>query len=417
MRIAFISQQGISDHNLWGGINTHAKMLSGLLLKQGHFVTFFTSPESNKNKQQNPDTLELVYIDSPALKRNGKWAFRLCATFLDIHNNTPFDCIFAEGASAWGLRPLFPALKLPVFAFVHNFGIVHFYNTWKEVYNVRSMLSYFSKTIPRIFRRTLLYDVPFLQNSRWVISGSQFNAALLRRFYRIPRSKLRVIHNWINPNHFTPIPSLRNETRSRLSIPQDALTFLLVGSLWRPKGFQIAIKSFNDLLHLYPHAHLLIVGTGPLEGSLKNQAQRNIRLKRRVRFLGNFSNSKLPSIYNSADIFLNPSLISEVLPYVLIEAMSCGLPIIATKLSGNSEAVGKTGLLVPPGDSKSLTDAMLFLAKHPQKRKTFSTLARKRAIALFSEEVAEKRISSLFDLTFGTGQSSLENVEKRNQVH
>lgn len=401
MRIGLISQQGITEHDQWGGINSHAKMLSSLLLKQGHHVTFFTASPSNDSEKSKIDNLDLVCLDPDSSIRNGKWVIQLGNAFLSIHENRPFDCIFAEGASAWGLHRLFASLNLPVIACVHNFGLVHFYNIWKEVDNVRSMLYYFSKMVPKIFQGMFFYDIPFLQNSRWVISGSIFNALLLKRFYRIPNSRLRVIHNWVNSSHFVPASADRRETRVKLKIPQDVLTFLLVGSLWRPKGFHIAIHSFCDFLHQSPKAHMLMVGTGPYESQLRRLRDSN-GLKEKIDFLGSVPNAELPSIYNSADIFLNPSLISEVLPYVLIEAMSCGLPVIATGLSGNKEAVGNAGLLVPPSDVKSLSNAMLFLAQHPDKRGTLSILARRRALNFFSESVAEEKIFSLLEKTFVT---------------
>jgi glycosyltransferase involved in cell wall biosynthesis len=376
-------------------------MLSSLLLKQGHHVTFFTTPPSNDSDKSKVDNLDLVYLESDSARLNGKWVTQLRNAFLSTHENRPLDCIFVEGASAWGLHRLFASLSLPVIAFVHNFGLVHFYNVWKEVDNVRSMLYYFSKTVPKIVQRMFIYDIPFLQKSRWVISGSIFNAVLLKRFYRIPKSRLRVIHNWVNSSHFVPAPSVRRETRLRLKIPQDVLTFLLVGSLWRPKGFHIAIQSFCDFLHQYPKARMLIVGTGPYEPQLRRLQDSNY-LKEKIEFLGSVPNGELPSIYNSADVFLSPSLISEVLPYVLIEAMSCGLPVIATELSGNKEAVGNAGLLVPLGDVKSLSNAMLFLARKPEKRERLGDFARERVIALFSEEVALKKMSMILKETFNT---------------
>jgi glycosyltransferase involved in cell wall biosynthesis len=378
-------------------------MLSSLLLKQGYHVTFFTTPPSNDSHKTRVDNLDLVYLDSGSAGRNGKWITQLSNTFLSIHQKRPLDCIFAEGASAWGLHRLFASLNLPVIAFVHNFGLVHFYNVWKEVDNIRSLLYYFSKTVPKIFQRMFFYDIPFLQNSRWVISGSLFNAVLLEQFYRIPKSKLKVIHNWVNSSHFVPAPSVRRKTRVKLKIPQDVLTFLLVGSLWRPKGFHVAIQSFFDFLRQSPKARMIIVGKGSYEPQLRRLRDSHY-LKDKIEFIGSVPNAELPLIYNSADVFLSPSLISEVLPYVLLEAMSCGVPVIATGLSGNKEAVGDAGLLVPPGDVKSLSNAMLFLARNPDKRGTLSILARKRVLNLFSESVAENRILSLLRKTFVTEQ-------------
>jgi glycosyltransferase involved in cell wall biosynthesis len=397
MNIALISNQGITETEKWGGINSHAKMISKLLVQHGHHVTFFTAQGADEIVKEKTDGLGFKYLDSNMNNQTETWRKRLSNAFLSLHRNGFFDCVFAEGASAWGLHKTFRELNLPVFAFVHNFGIVHFYNIWKEVDNIRSMVYFFAKTIPKIIHRMLFYDIPFLQNATYVISGSKFNANLLRTCYRIQKSKLKTVHNWVDTRKFKPTTSPKNKTKAKHGIQENDLVFLLVGSLWRPKGFHVAIKSFRRFLDFCPNARLIIVGRGSYEPRLRSLSYENNYLKEKIAFLGPLPNSQLPSIYNTADVFLNPSLISEVLPFVLIEAMSSGLPIVSTNLSGSTEAIGNAGVLVPPGNIKSFTDAMLFLAKHPEKRETFSIMARKRAVKFFSETVAEKKILSLLD--------------------
>ena len=95
-----------------------------------------------------------------------------------------------------------------------------------------------------------------------------------------------------------------------------------------------------------------------------------------------------------------PSLLSEGHAYTLIEAMACGLPSIATKLGGNIETIGDSGILVPPGDVNALEQAMIELAQNPEKRKELSRLARERVMQYFSEDVAIQKVSSLLTENF-----------------
>ena len=127
---------------------------------------------------------------------------------------------------------------------------------------------------------------------------------------------------------------------------------------------------------------------------LTNLVQQN-RIENKVRFLGKIKHSELPLIYNMADIFLMPSLMSEGHAYTLIEAMACGLPSIATKAGGNIETIGDAGILGPPGDVNALEQAMIELTQSPEKRRELSQRARERVMRYFSEEVAIQKISLL----------------------
>jgi glycosyltransferase involved in cell wall biosynthesis len=114
-----------------------------------------------------------------------------------------------------------------------------------------------------------------------------------------------------------------------------------------------------------------------------------------MRFLGPINHNKLPSLFNAADVFLMPTLLSEVLPYAALEAMACGLPIIATDIGGTRELVDGAGFLVPPKNVDQLAHAMEDLARDPEQRHQLSERSRNRAKTFFSEVQAAHALKDL----------------------
>jgi glycosyltransferase involved in cell wall biosynthesis len=124
------------------------------------------------------------------------------------------------------------------------------------------------------------------------------------------------------------------------------------------------------------------VGSGPQESELRDFSQ---RLKARVEFAGEVSQSQLPKYLNQAHFFvLNSSY--EGSPHALIEAMSCGLPIISRENTGTSELVssGKNGLLV--SKSRSLEDAFQLILRNEIDTQALGTAAREEILKLYSRD-------------------------------
>jgi glycosyltransferase involved in cell wall biosynthesis len=114
---------------------------------------------------------------------------------------------------------------------------------------------------------------------------------------------------------------------------------------------------------------LTIAGDGPEEQALRALAK-DFSIGDRVRFLGYVANEDLRREYLEADLFVLPTL-SEALGSVVLEAMSCGLPVIATDVGGIPEMIedGVNGFLVPPGDAARLAQAISQLAANPLRRR------------------------------------------------
>ncbi|MGA2133256.1 MAG: glycosyltransferase family 4 protein [Bryobacteraceae bacterium] len=108
------------------------------------------------------------------------------------------------------------------------------------------------------------------------------------------------------------------------------------------------------------------------------------------------------------DVFVLPSY-REGFPRSVLEAMACGLPVVATKIRGCREAVvdGETGLLAPPGDAAALTEAVLSLIDHPENARRMGEAGRRRAIEYFDTRTVQDRFVAVFDRIM-TSDKSLE---------
>jgi glycosyltransferase involved in cell wall biosynthesis len=148
---------------------------------------------------------------------------------------------------------------------------------------------------------------------------------------------------------------------------RDPVALLTVGRLAKHKGLDVLLAALAQMPPELRWA-LSIVGDGPEREALTSQAAR-LGLSPRVTFKGWARREDLPQIYREADVFVLPSR-EEGMANVLMEAMCAGLPAIATRIAGSSEAVldGETGLLVPTEDPAALARALETLIKDPDAR-------------------------------------------------
>ncbi len=166
----------------------------------------------------------------------------------------------------------------------------------------------------------------------------------------IDGQKIRVVYNGINHKRFHPFP--RNQARSILGIEDFAL-ILYVGNLKKEKGCLDLLNAFVQIAPKQPKLKLYIAGTGVMQKTMKERAAQ-AGLENRVVFLGKINHDKLRHWYNAADLVSLPSY-NEGVPNVLLEAMACGTPVIATRVGGIPEVVeDHTGLLSPAGDTAAL---------------------------------------------------------------
>jgi glycosyltransferase involved in cell wall biosynthesis len=171
--------------------------------------------------------------------------------------------------------------------------------------------------------------------------------------------KIKVLHNGVDVDRFRPMPELREKIRNKLKIRQNAKVALSVRRLVYKNGVDTLIESAERAIKSNDQIDFLIVGAGPDSDAVRSKIER-LGISDRCRLAGFVSDVELPAYYNAADVFVLPSKSGEGLPLVGLEAMSCGLPVVATDVGGISEVIPEgCGKLVPPDDPSALAEAIL----------------------------------------------------------
>lgn len=198
----------------------------------------------------------------------------------------------------------------------------------------------------------------------------QFVPALGPRLIEIPFG--------VDISHFSPSQGEGERKRG-----WDEITFLFVGKLDRAhyfKGVPILLRAFAEVHRRHPSTRLNLVGSGDLMEIYRAQA-RSLGIERAVVFCGSVSPERLPELYQNTDCFVLPSVDrSEAFGLVLLEAQSCGVPVVASALPGVRTTLEpeKTGLLVEPRSLASLVEALEWMVTHPEERRAMGRAARTR---------------------------------------
>lgn len=167
------------------------------------------------------------------------------------------------------------------------------------------------------------------------------------------------IDTYYYENHSDPT-ALRNQ----VGLPAGKI-ILYVGKLNEKKGVTYLLKAFHSMAQSQTDSHLVIVGTGLLVEALKRETKR-LGLESRVTFAGQQGKESVKNYFQMADLVVVPSIIdstgeTEGLPVVLLEALACGKPVVATRVAGAPDVIvdGHNGFLAKPKDGKDLAEKMV----------------------------------------------------------
>ncbi|HEX2803774.1 MAG TPA: glycosyltransferase family 1 protein [Sphingomicrobium sp.] len=152
--------------------------------------------------------------------------------------------------------------------------------------------------------------------------------------------------------------------RRQVGIADDELAIAFLGRLVLEKGLDVFAEAIERLRKRGVPHHPLVIGDGPARSWFEQQMPNGI-------FLGQQVGDDLGRALGSADVFFNPSL-TETFGNVTLEAMACGLPVVAASATGATSLVrdGKTGVLVEPGDVDAFADALQAYARDPGLRRS-----------------------------------------------
>lgn len=176
----------------------------------------------------------------------------------------------------------------------------------------------------------------------------------------IPGNNVRVVGNGVDSGRFRPRP--RDEARRALGLADEAQVLITIGGLVERKGFHRVIACMPELCEQFPDLHYLVVGAPGPEGdySAKLRAQvTKLGLEARVHFLGALPADEVGRAMAGADVMVLATS-NEGWANVLLEALACAVPVVATDVGGNAEVICREdlGTIVPFGDHAALTRAI-----------------------------------------------------------
>jgi colanic acid/amylovoran biosynthesis glycosyltransferase len=233
-----------------------------------------------------------------------------------------------------------------------------------------------------------------LQAARFVITISQYNAEFLDGYCTDAMPPVSVVRAGVDLTQFRYIERV---------LPRDGrIRVLCVASLMSHKGHRVLLDSLASEEPDLRRIDVDLVGDGPEASAIKAQVER-LSLGHRVHMHGSLPEDRVAEMFDEADIFVLPSLVGssgrmDGVPVVLMEALACGVPAIASRLSGIPELVedGVTGTLAEEGDVASLVSALLRVISDPVATAKMARAGRRRVVAEYNVERSATSLAAKF---------------------
>ena len=222
----------------------------------------------------------------------------------------------------------------------------------------------------------------------WV-SASRYNAAQIAARYG---RRVQVIHNGVDADLFRPQGRNATLRRSLGAAPDDCL-LASAGRLVGWKGTRVVIEA---LAQLPPRFRGLVIGEGPEEQRLRELAG-TLGIGDRVRFIGRVPHAELPLVLSQCNLFAQPSIGEEAFGISVVEAMACGLPVLASNNGGLPEIVveGETGHLLPPGEIAPWRDTIARIGADGALLDRLGSAGRSRAEAEFTWAANAEKLEAI----------------------
>ena len=350
MRVCIVSTE-YPPHS--GGIGSYVYNLSKMLYEKDHTVTVITSGTSNSAIKQSLDEATVIRLPLLPVYPFHLWLYGSFVNKLLRSSAQNFDLVHLHS-------PASPPVKtsLPVVTTVHSTMKID--SRYYEVTSFRSLADKLQSALvyPFIEKEIFSYSNKICSVSKTVANELES--------YCLDSNSVEIVGNGVDEQLFTPL---------------DGESFLepyilYTGRLSARKGLFDLIDCAEQVLSKHSNLKFLIAGRGHLFGQLAERV-RQLGLQKKIVFLGYVDKNQFVHLYQNALIHLVPSHY-EGLPTVLLEAMSCGLPVVATNIGGSNEVItsGVNGFLVSPKSPEEMADKIELLLNDSALRKKIGSEAR-----------------------------------------
>jgi len=212
------------------------------------------------------------------------------------------------------------------------------------------------------------------------------SAALADRLSAVvgfPRDRIQVIPNGVDTERFRPSETPKKELRRQLDLPTDGFLIGMVARFVEFKDHAGMLRAVTQLRQERVDAHLALAGEGRLRDPLE-QLSRDLGIADRVHFLGHLP--QVGTLLHALDVLVSNSSHCEGMSNVILEAMACGVPVVATRVAASPELLGdaEAGILIPPRDSEALARALKQMNDSLELRDALGRAGRQRVQSRYS---------------------------------
>lgn len=386
MRIALVSQE-YPPETARGGLGFQTFMKAHGMARLGHEVHVISRAVSGSRSEVITDGVCVTRIPGMDARMNvyteiADWltySTEVAVALAALHSKAPIDMVdFPEWAAEgyvyllnrteWNDIPVAVHLHGPLVMFAHTMG-------WPDIDS-------------EFYRVGTAMEATCVRLADAVMSSSRCSAEWCRTHYTDKHQRIPILHTGVDTALFAP-------TGEKSERP----TIIFAGKLVRNKGVHLLVEAACRVAEEFPDLQLRLIGRG--EEPIVRQLQDIARAAGRSELLdlpGFVKREKLPLELSRAHVFAAPSQYEGGPGFVYLEAMACGLPVIACAGSGAAEVIrhGENGLLVPPEDVQALTDALSTLLRDGELRQAMGERARRFVLAEADSEACLKKLEAFY---------------------
>ncbi len=388
LRIALLTYRG-KPHV--GGQGIYTRHLAKALVDLGHHVEVFGGqpyPEVDDRVPLHKLPSLDIYNDHFPMRMPGLWELKTPSDFLEVtafsfgtfpeplafsarafealrHRRDDFDLIHDNQSLGFGLLGL-QAMGFPLIATIHHPITV---DRRLEIEHAKGL--YKKLTLARWYSFTRM-QTEVARRIKRVITVSENSFADIHRDHKVPTERMHIVPVGVDPELFKPIPSIK-ATPGHLITTASADVAM--------KGLSYLLEALAKLRTEDDRLHLTVIGRKK-EGGKSEETIERLGLTDHVQFVTGVPEERIIELYSEAELAVVPSLY-EGFSLPAIEAMSCGVPLVATTGGALPEVVGDdndTALLVAPGDSEALAVRIATALDDPELRARIGARGRQRVI-------------------------------------
>ena len=359
-----------SEKYAYGGADVAAYNLAISMAHRGHEINVFTTAINSKDSIEKYENIIIQRYGTNFRIFNRNISFKMLVKPIKYD----IDIVHVHLDESILAALLYAKRKNVPLVVTYHGDMIDTYNGFIS----KTLVYFYNKLVTKL----LSYADVIISPSECYIDESRFLGKYL--------DKIVVIPNGINAYEFD-ISYSKEECRGKIGLPLNNKMVLYLGVIHPHKGPDVLLKAMPKIIKEVPNTELVFVGRETMKKELE-MLSKKLGIDKHIKFAGFVEEILKPLYYKAADVFVLPSVMKhESFGIVNLEAMACGIPIVASIIGGVPDVVkdGENGLLVQPKDSNELADAIIYLLENKEEREKMGKNGRGKVKDYSWERIAD----------------------------